>query len=70
MAQAKGFFTDTSVYGKGGLAPPLSGTFGGPAVQPFGAAGGAWRTREEGLTRSGEAHSYLPLSLVGHGGRS
>src|SRR5262245_13628461 len=31
--------------------PSLSGTFGGPAVHPFGPGCDAWRTREDGLTQ-------------------
>src|SRR6266700_4612150 len=50
---------------RGDFVPPsgtplFSGTLGGPAVHPFGSGGYVGAHREDGLTRSGEAHSYSP----------
>jgi len=53
---------------RGDFVPPsgtplLSGTLGGPAVHPSGSGGDLGAHREDGLTRSGGAHSYLPRTL-------
>ena len=40
--------------------PSLSGTSGGPLVHPSGPGGDPGAHRVDGLTRSGEAHSYPP----------
>jgi energy-coupling factor transport system substrate-specific component len=49
--------------------PPSSGTWGAPAAHPSGPGGDVGERREDGLNRSGEAHSY-PRRLSSPGPRS
>src|SRR5579859_1978067 len=44
--------------GPSSRTPPLSGTLGPPSADPFGSEVDACRSREDGLTRSGQALAY------------